>query len=587
MRIPLKLRFRIFIPFALLIIVSTVIFGTFAYQENVKTAEENFTNLLSGALDQTSINLNTLLFEVESQSRMFANNFAINDILNDYENKSYIEQYDRFQLLEKTMATYERPDRFLNIRLLFDREIRFMNDGIRYIYRDNEKQEADSFWLQRSNRIRWQVGELARLPINWNFGGMVLSVHADIYHQQNIGEKLGTVSFDLSIHEIRKLLTEMNIQPVYNVYVLHPTEGVIVSRNGKKEMELSEEQLVGITQSPSGKFVSSDKSNQHTDHIILYRQLNQYPLWVVAEVPISEITTRSNAILKQFLTIAIAVIMGSFILAFLIAGGVTQRIKRLVKAMGTLEKNNFNVRINDSRNDEIGVLSQKFDWMTERIKNLIHDVNKTYLQKREAEMNLLHAQINPHFLYNTLDGIHWLAKKYKADEISYMIRNLSEFLRLSLNIDKEVTIETEIKHVLAYFNIQQYRFEDRVNLIIEIPQMLYHYKTLAIILQPLVENALLHGILKEEGRSGTVTIRGELMEDMIMLEVSDDGIGMDEQRFREVTEHIVRAPNEALGKGILNVHQRIRIHYGEEYGLNLAANKHGTSCILIFPVTRI
>ncbi|MBC8059958.1 MAG: sensor histidine kinase, partial [Clostridiaceae bacterium] len=309
------------------------------------------------------------------------------------------------------------------------------------------------------------------------------------------------------------------------------------------------------------------------------------PFYIVANIPNDEITKGGLQILKKFSFIAIIILIISFLIAYVISDSITKRINQLIDVMANVENSKFSVQVPVVYNDEISVLKRNFNWMVERIRNLIDAVYKSNIEKKEAELKLLQAQINPHFLYNTLDSINWLAVRTDASEISYIVKNLSDYLRIGLNKGEDMTsIENEIKHIYAYFNIQKFRFEDKINLEVNITSEILNHKTITLVLQPLVENAILHGILKEEGRKGVITITAEEIEGMIILEVKDNGIGIEKDTLLKILENMNNFTNADMGYGLRNVHQRIRYKFGEEYGLNIISEKDkGTSCLLIFP----
>jgi two-component system sensor histidine kinase YesM len=559
-------------------------FGYFAYRENVHTAEENFTNVIAGNLRQTEGNVLSLFSDVEIQVNLFANNFIVMDSLAGSDSRPPVEQYEDYSNLQKVINSFEQPNKPFEIKLYMDRARMFLNDGTRYINRPGGYQENEFYKLsQRNYRIHWNAGKIPSRSQAAGDNSITFSAVSDIISFGGGGERLATVAFGFKESTLQKLLGNMDMSFIRNVYLIDNKGVLLTSIEGGalQAVSLTEEVKAEIFKSGEGSLVAPKAQKSA---LYVYRAITGYPYWLVAEIPTQEILNRSREILWNFVWISLLVISVSFLLAYLIAAGVARRIKKLVHAMGTVENNEFLVHVADDNDDEIGILSRKFNWMVDRIRRLIEDVYKSGLEKKEAEFNLLQAQINPHFLYNTLDSIHWLAVRHDVKDISYMIRNLSDFFRLSLNIERCVSIRTELRHLNAYFNIQEYRFESRIHLQLNVPPQIQEFITISLVLQPLVENALIHGILKDEGRSGTVTVSGEQIDDLIVLEVYDDGAGMDELRLSEVNEHILFNSGVGLGKGLRNVHQRIRVHFGEEYGLNIHSDLgKGTRCILIFP----
>ncbi len=206
-------------------------------------------------------------------------------------------------------------------------------------------------------------------------------------------------------------------------------------------------------------------------------------------------------------------------------------------------------------------------WITRPIEE---QVTREQKQLRKAEFEILQAQINPHFLYNTLDAIVWSAEAGNQKQVVKMVGSLSDFFRSSLNKGKEIVmVREELQHVRSYLEIQQIRYQDILSYNIDVPESLYNYGIPKITIQPVVENALYHGIKNRRG-GGTITVSGYENETDYYIEVEDDGMGMTQERLDEVRGSLSGNGNED-GKiyGLYNVNERIRLEYGEDYGLHI------------------
>ena len=206
-------------------------------------------------------------------------------------------------------------------------------------------------------------------------------------------------------------------------------------------------------------------------------------------------------------------------------------------------------------------------WITRPIKK---QVTREQKRLRKAELDLLQAQINPHFLYNTLDAIVWSTEAGNQKQVVSMVGSLSDFFRTSLNRGKEIiTIREELQHVRSYLEIQQIRYQDILSYEISVPEDIFEYRIPKITLQPLVENALYHGIKNRRG-GGKIIVSGENKEDCILLKVIDDGMGMTTERKAEVERGLREAtPEESSIYGLYNINERIRLTYGGSYGIYL------------------
>ena len=225
-------------------------------------------------------------------------------------------------------------------------------------------------------------------------------------------------------------------------------------------------------------------------------------------------------------------------------------------------------------------------WITRPIEEQVTAEQK---QLRKAEFELLQAQINPHFLYNTLDAIVWSAEAGNQKQVVKMVGSLSEFFRTSLNKGKEmVTIREELQHVRSYLEIQQIRYQDILSYEIDVPTELHNYLIPKITIQPLVENALYHGIKNRRG-GGKISVTGELGESDYIIKVADDGIGMNEERLDQVRRGLTdKDPDSGKIYGLYNVNERIRLEFGEEYGISIdSAYEKGTTLTVRLPQKKI
>ena len=221
-------------------------------------------------------------------------------------------------------------------------------------------------------------------------------------------------------------------------------------------------------------------------------------------------------------------------------------------------------------------------WITRPIEE---QVTREQKQLRKAEFELLQAQINPHFLYNTLDAIVWSAETGNQKQVVKMVGSLSEFFRSSLNKGKElVRVREELSHARSYLEIQQIRYQDILSYEIDVPEELFEYEIPKITVQPIVENALYHGIKNRRG-GGKITITGQETESDYRLIVTDDGMGMDSERLLEITRGLSdKAPEDAKIYGLYNVNERIRLFYGEEYGISIESEyDRGTTVTIRLP----
>lgn len=249
---------------------------------------------------------------------------------------------------------------------------------------------------------------------------------------------------------------------------------------------------------------------------------------------------------------------------------ITRPILKLSEVTDQVAKGNLDVRSHIKGGTEVSMLSDSLNTMIDKINELLEQVTKEQVRLRKAEFELLQSQINPHFLYNTLDAIIWLAEAGEQKKVVNMVGSLSEFFRTSLNRGKDIiTIEEELHHVRSYLEIEQVRYQDILKYQIQVPKELNKYLIPKITIQPLVENALYHGIKNKRG-PGRILIKARKEEGLFYIEIEDNGIGIKEERLMQVRAGI--RDKVLTGKdiyGLYNVNERIRLNFGEKYGISI------------------
>ena len=302
-----------------------------------------------------------------------------------------------------------------------------------------------------------------------------------------------------------------------------------------------------------------------------------------------------RADVDQTVRMASIVFLMILISAFLISQKLMQSIMvpigRLCEVTRKAAGGDFTVRAEADNSAELAVLNSSFNSMVEKIGNLVEDIRVEQLNLRATELKLLQAQINPHFLYNTLDTIIWLAEAGRKDEVVMMVTTLSDFFRTTLSKGRDyISVKEEEAHIRSYLQIQQFRYRDILEYAIEIPEELYEYQILKLTLQPLVENALYHGIKNKRGL-GHIRVTGEKKEEKLVFRVWDDGRGMEPERLEKVRQLMEgRAEvdrSDPSGFGLFNVAQRLKLNYGAEYGISVeSVYGEWTEFMIVIPAVR-
>lgn len=320
-----------------------------------------------------------------------------------------------------------------------------------------------------------------------------------------------------------------------------------------------------------------------TDYIILCEQSNTtgWTVWLYQPVGLAGEAMRPIGVMAG---VTILICIFAAVLAYFITSGmVSSRIERLTHFMQEVQEGSMDMQMESDDRDEIGMLYRGFGSMMKRIRTLINEVYLSKITQKEAELKALQAQINPHFLYNTLSLINWKALAAGEEDISRMTLGLSTFYRTALNRGRNVLqVETELSNTRAYLEIQSMLHDGDFDYEIEAQTEILQCESLNLILQPLVENAIHHGIEEKTDGRGKITVRGWKEDNCVWFMVEDNGVGMEQ----EVADKILTM--ESKGYGVRNVDERIRLCYGEKYAMKVeSVVGKGTKMTIHFPARRL
>ncbi|WP_342428235.1 sensor histidine kinase [Paenibacillus sp. FSL L8-0158] len=402
------------------------------------------------------------------------------------------------------------------------------------------------------------------------------------------GRVLGAIMIDLKLRAVSQAARDVTLGKSGYLMVTD-AEGRSVYRPDMPLIERIPPQWFGA--GDSGMFTRETEGRE----LLFMFRASEFTGWrTVGVFPARESTLEVRQI--QFYVVCFVFIVCLFGLtaSLRLSSSIAQPIFRLMSYMRTAETGDLTVRQWSDRGDEVGMLGRSFNRMLEQIRRLMSLSELRERQKRDAELRSLQEHIKPHFLYNTLDTIHWMARRNGADDVSDMVGALSRLFRLGLSKgDDFIPLRSEIEHISSYMQIQQTRYRDRLRWELNVPDELKDLFVLKLILQPVVENAIYHGIKARRG-PGMIWIEAKAEGDKLLLTVRDDGAGMTAGRLRELREWL-EIPLEAMeGKqqqkgvsthgrsyGMLNVQARIRLSFGEEYGIVLESTEGTGTCVTI------
>jgi len=409
-----------------------------------------------------------------------------------------------------------------------------------------------------------------------------------VFGSRDVDEVTGVIRFDIPERLLRVTLTNTLLTESAAAFIVQ-ADGLVVCSAGSLAAERDRELLANAV-SRSGVHFSSESwetvSFYGERYLVGSRSVGNSE-WVLALVlPYRDIVRLSAKPVRQMSVVLLLIVPLSLLFALFVSRSATKRIESLIGNMEKVVGGDFTVRLNPKNRDEIGRLTESFNIMISEIGQLIEEKYRLGKEVKHLELKALQAQINPHFLYNTLDLINWMSVRYGARDISTLVGALSKFYKLSLSKGEDtVTVREEIEHARTYVQIQNMRYEDSIGLVVEVPDAVLECDILKLIVQPLVENAIFHGIMLKPEERGIIHIRGELAGPDLLLLVEDDGVGMQEPVASRLPGAL--PSREYHGYGVRNIHERIQLNYGTEYGLSFRSEPgKGTTAMIKVPAAR-
>lgn len=566
------------IYFGIVIIIIVTSVGFFSYISTKNTVEKRVTQSTVETLKQLDRNMYTVFGGVDDLSLFIISDKNIKKLTNT-EVGQFPQIGELIAQLDETYANLTNTKSYiLAVNVYSDKGLKFESAGISHAEKEPLLKERESQIPADGNNLLTYTYRRKYQQIGDKY---VLSLYRQLNDINNLTKRLGIIRIDLSEREINRIYRDIQLGETGYVFITNK-DGVILSHSNVEMINknIRNEELFKKVFTGENGFYREKYSGQ--DMLVTYYESNIQDMTYISVVPFKEITRELNTSLKVTLSIVAVVIALAFIALSFLTMKITKPIKKMTVLMKKVEQGNLDVLINTDRKDEIGTLGRSFNSMTRKLKILIEEVYKIQLSRKEAELKTLQAQINPHFLYNTLDVIYWTSRLENAPRTGEIVSALAKLFKLGLNKGSEITtIKKEVEHVQSYLTIQKYRYDEIPELRIAVDESILEHSTIKLILQPFVENALVHGIAEMGGR-GRVEILGRDQGKNICFEVIDNGKGMEEDRIREIFEE--NFESDQKGYGVRNVHKRIKLYFGQDYGVEIfSKTASGTKVVITIP----
>ncbi|MEK4345207.1 sensor histidine kinase [Paenibacillus sp. FSL P4-0184] len=539
-----KLKHKLLASYLVVIIIPILVLGVYSYRMAESYLKQQLMLGMKNTVEQISLNLEQT-FEKQSN---FIDFMVFNPIIKK------IMGYELGDIISYTKELNENIEPTLWYYTNINMELKEVN-----FYSEYTGKQIGNF-IYSSEQVRdldWYQSAKMSNQTEWNYDEDILFVTHNIMKSNNT-TFAGVLYVRLDKDRIFEKMDELNTKSDYGIIITDRNQQVVYSSasSGVGEEKVADH-IVGAS--------SGQINIGHKEYSLVKSDIER-PGWTLYYyTPVRSMIVDTSSILKAMVSIIVVCILILLLIIWIFTKTLVQPIYKLKKKIRVVEDGDFDILIQSNSKDEIGDLTNSFASMVRRIKELIGQVYQSGIQEKEAELKALQAQISPHFLYNTLSIINWRAVQVEAEDISLVVNALSKFYRTSLNNGKQLTsIRDEILNIRAYIDIQLAMHDDQLfDVTYHIEEELYPYQTINFILQPIVENAIKHGIDEKEDGKGMLTIEAYTYKDDIRFVVSDNGKGMDQEQIEQLLY------SNGTGYGLKNVHERIKLYYGDAYGISI------------------
>lgn len=583
-----SLHRKIVLTYFFFVFILVGILAASIYTFTASTIRTQNTFSLQQGFNQASSYLTYKLSGISSSSDMVIYNVSLNDVLNkDLQSYSVMDQIADSKMILHLMKSMQESEDIKRARIYVPDSLIFSGNNVN-ICPLSQAQSAP-WWtpLFQKKGLHLFVGNDSLEDTTYRDGECVALIRA-MYRQDNYSELSFILRLDIPLQTVEGILNSANYTFDSCTLLLDHTGKIIANSNigdpfpllettpGKLTLPSFAEDTVVPIQLDGQKYMAMQSSIRGTE-------------WnMVTLVPYSSFILAITSLVKIICGVSALILLLAWFLSKPVAYTITKRIDSLCGYMQQTKDGLLKEVPDMIYKDEIGTLTENYNFMIARIHTLLHENYQMGRELKSAEYKALQSQINPHFLYNTLDMISWLSYQQKPEQISSVVYSLASFYKLSLNKGKYIVpISDEISHVTYYMKIQDLRFSGEIRFLTDIDPVILQYSIPKITLQPIVENALFHGILEKKSKSGQITIHGLLSGEEVILIVADDGVGIPPAQLEELLEPSASDEHQSdTGShyGLCNINKRMKLQYGEQYGLSFESRPgEGTKVILHLP----
>lgn len=579
----LSMHKRMMLYFSVPLILVQILLCFLCYPQVVRHYREKTDYSMEQSVSQAISFTESYLRNMTYLANMVEDNGVIQNTLSADgfgEERPYMEQWLEYYELNKEFNSYEISNSVYRFCLYVPDEVMYAGNQYYFDGVSRLKERSDYVDLRYAlNRGEDYVAiSRERDGVDQQDTSQMVTLYHRIASKKEKEEELGICSISVSAKYFQDIMKNANITSEGLVYLMSENGRMITSSNSSI---LQKMQKKGILLNYGAELFMEKRKEGQKEYYITRQNVDGASWQMILIIPENEYEDQ-----YRFLWLSAALMLGSMIavivlMSYLLSGYYVGRLKKLNVEMTGLESGNLPITTEE---DEIEEIYHNFNGMVQEVQRLMQEHYQLGKEVKMAEVRALQAQINPHFLYNTLDLINWISMDYGAEEIGTLTWNLARFYRLSLNHGKSlISIGEEVEHVEVYVNIENYHFDNAISLEVDVPEELKSYACLNIILQPFVENAIVHGIAeKPDIESCEIRICARREEQDIVFSVQDDGPGVDVKEMQKETQQDIRTAQH--GYGVRNINFRLKLCFGEKYGVTYLESEKGTHVEIKIPV---
>ena len=555
--IVLKL-YIIFFSIIILPLLVFIIINTHNIRETVTTQSASF---YGNILDQTSGYLDDKTHTVKSIIDMISGDDSIQNEHSELTNASslalgnwLIYNYDSQILFNGYLNSY-----ISKISLYLNNQQNNFESGALYSQMSDTLKERYRLWREDDSSYYLWITSLSLRQTQMQ--AKYITFLSKIPSAYKLGEVLGLMQADIPLTAVEQILDQAAVSSRAALFLVN-NQNEVFAHGGEEAAALDAIALQALAALPEGQNEPLHTlSLERSTYLAGMRNIGFTDWKLLYMVPDTDYLTATTTWRNAMLTNVAIIVLAALPFLFLAVRSVTKRLLTLSDRLDRAAAGNFYGTLPSGGSDEIGHLITNFNRMITNTNDLLNERYEMGQQLKTAELHVLQEQIKPHFLYNTLDLLHWMAVEADNDKMSEVISSLSSYYRLSLSKGEDmVSLEREIAHVEAYMLIQNVRYNDQIQLQIDIPPALYSCLVPKIILQPLVENAIEHGILESDDERGVIQIVGRKVPGGILLTIHDNGVGIPPDKL----DTLNNMQGTSAGYGIRNTNNRLMLHFGNE-----------------------